>query len=806
MRHLIAFACLIFAFSANAQWQVVPSGTDSALYSVSYKDGVYFAGGEDGVLLKSVGENVNFIPDEQDYGFAGFGGITKIGIVDESTLFFQSNFPEYEVADPGIIYSIRSGVSVRLDSNLVIVGENDFDVVVDTAAIPYYSTEPFFLDEGEVANVGTISWVLRSGDLTESYDLGTVFPTQTYITTTHTSSAKNFGAIDFSGNLFFSSDSGMSFISFQTPGFPYCCPADELFLPSPFYFNDDLIGFYGPAGATSSLYKIDLESQTAVATGISGGFKWNDITMIGDQSVIAVGDSGMIATSEDQGDTWSIENAGTERDLYGVASNGLNQIIVVGDSGLILINALFPIDSVAIIAEGSVNEITTANGTLQLTATVYPETSPQSVDWSMVNLSGTATIDQTGLVTAQGNGLVMAVAEIAGLGGKPANNEVKSNSSTNAVFFIQISGQSLGEQYLFGSDTTICGSDVILFNLDALVADFLWSNGTTGPTFEINSAGHYWVTITDGEFIRSDSIFVNQSPYPEFSLGQDLTACLGDQITLTAPLEGGEYLWSTGAQDNTLTVMESGEYALEITINGCTALDEIMVTFQGVEPFDLGDDTTICEGETTTLTAPIEGDYLWSTGSSESAISVGEEGWYVLEIFEGECGTSDSLFVFVDPLPQFSLGADTVICDTASIVLDAFVDGATYLWSNGSEYPSIEVFEAGTYSVIVAANGCSAEDEITLGLINCSLSTSLEILESIFQVYPNPATDLVTIEIPEKLIGASLSVFSPTGKLIRQFNQNSTKAQWDISGLPKGFYLVRIGKDGVNFTKELVIQ
>jgi hypothetical protein len=54
--------------------------------------------------------------------------------------------------------------------------------------------------------------------------------------------------------------------------------------------------------------------------------------------------------------------------------------------------------------------IATNAGTLQMTAAVYPATISQDVTWSIIPGTGTATINTSGLVTAQGNGTVWAKA------------------------------------------------------------------------------------------------------------------------------------------------------------------------------------------------------------------------------------------------------------------------------------------------------------------------------------------------------------------------------------------------------------
>ncbi|PZF74926.1 T9SS type A sorting domain-containing protein [Taibaiella soli] len=69
------------------------------------------------------------------------------------------------------------------------------------------------------------------------------------------------------------------------------------------------------------------------------------------------------------------------------------------------------IDSVRVGVQNSATpSISTNAGTLQMTATVYPANMSQSVIWSIVPGSGTASVSSTGLVTAQSNGTVWAKA------------------------------------------------------------------------------------------------------------------------------------------------------------------------------------------------------------------------------------------------------------------------------------------------------------------------------------------------------------------------------------------------------------
>jgi hypothetical protein len=92
--------------------------------------------------------------------------------------------------------------------------------------------------------------------------------------------------------------------------------------------------------------------------------------------------------------------AGTWTENRGSGEMGYAQGISIG--GLIGID---------VTTQGSVPAtITTGGGSLQLVAAIYPSTASQSVNWSIIPVSGLASINSSGLVTAQTDGTVWAKA------------------------------------------------------------------------------------------------------------------------------------------------------------------------------------------------------------------------------------------------------------------------------------------------------------------------------------------------------------------------------------------------------------
>jgi uncharacterized protein YjdB len=72
---------------------------------------------------------------------------------------------------------------------------------------------------------------------------------------------------------------------------------------------------------------------------------------------------------------------------------------------------VIPVESITLSSAGGTTTITADNGTLQLSATILPaDATNKSVNWSVENLTGMASISASGLLTAQKNGTVKVVA------------------------------------------------------------------------------------------------------------------------------------------------------------------------------------------------------------------------------------------------------------------------------------------------------------------------------------------------------------------------------------------------------------
>ena len=133
---------------------------------------------------------------------------------------------------------------------------------------------------------------------------------------------------------------------------------------------------------------------------------------------------------------------------------------------------------------------------------------------------------------------------------------------------------------------------------------------------------------------------------------------------------------------------------------------------------NLGNDTTLCGRKSTYLlkvkTAGAT-DYKWNDGSTEATYLVKKPGKYWVTVTTPCKTLSDT--INVDYVLDFSLGADTTLCNGQRITLNAPPDVVNYHWQDGSSQRTYTVKQAGTYSLEVRQAGCVVSDSIHIQFI-----------------------------------------------------------------------------------------
>lgn len=274
-----------------------------------------------------------------------------------------------------------------------------------------------------------------------------------------------------------------------------------------------------------------------------------------------------------------------------------------------------------------------------------------------------------------------------------------------------------------GADTTLCMGNSILLNARSGFSSYAWQDGSADSTFFVTIPGVYHVTTTDicGSKL-SDTIHVNFHPPIPIDLSENFSMCKNDSVIIAAPAGFINYAWTTNnvsigtERSIKISPPESSWYkVIAEQTAGCFAEDSVYVTVNRVNAVYLGADTSFCEGQSMILDAGDGFDtYEWNTGSHSKSITVNQAGNYSLKVSSNECFAFDTLNVHVYPLPVFSLGNDTALCDGKQLRLSFNLSKASYAWSNGSKLNSITITEAGQYWLQVSQDGCSFRDSLNV--------------------------------------------------------------------------------------------
>ena len=213
---------------------------------------------------------------------------------------------------------------------------------------------------------------------------------------------------------------------------------------------------------------------------------------------------------------------------------------------------------------------------------------------------------------------------------------------------------------------------------------------------------------------------------PVFDLGPDTTLCFADTLVLSACIPTGlKYKWNTSVIDTfcTKVAVKTDVYIIEIEDSlGFTLRDTISV-FVSPTNASLGSDQLICPGDTVTLIPAKPGPVrLWEPGNTTGvSLKVWQTGSYKFTTSDQfGCTEVDSVDIVVDFVPVVELGNDTLICNGATVILDAGAGnpGTTYLWNiPGATTQTFFVSAPGTYWVdVVTAAGCLETDTVNISV------------------------------------------------------------------------------------------
>lgn len=264
-----------------------------------------------------------------------------------------------------------------------------------------------------------------------------------------------------------------------------------------------------------------------------------------------------------------------------------------------------------------------------------------------------------------------------------------------------------------------------------------------------STAGTYVVTYTTPgpcPGTTTDQVTLTNAPLASFAYTPNGPVCANSAGTLTPALTAGARAGTFSATPAGLTInaatgvvnpatSQAGTYTITNTLapsGVCAATVATATLTLGAPPtasISANRATTLCEGETVTLTATGGDSYLWSTGATTSSITVSTSGSYSVTATNVAGCEAVSAATTVTVNPQQSA--------------DFAYSGGTFCLSGASPVPTVTGATGGAFSVTPAGLTLNAlSGQITLG---ASLPGTYTVTYATPGPCPNTATQQVTV-------------------------------------------------------------
>lgn len=233
-------------------------------------------------------------------------------------------------------------------------------------------------------------------------------------------------------------------------------------------------------------------------------------------------------------------------------------------------------------------------------------------------------------------------------------------------------------------NNTNCQNPVATLATTSTFTSYAWSTGATTPTITAGQYGLYYITVTDNVGCTGRDTFefvYHANPTPAIN-GPTMVCPDEDNysmLTLTQSYE--TYKWSYYNATDAGIMVGVGTYTVTVTdAYGCSGTASHTI---GYHPYiyvvATGTDNSICQGQVATIqasninTGSVITQYLWSTGSTDSSITVAGSGNYeVTAVNMYGCVSTGSYRVSViDNYMLEATAIDTGLCPGQTIQLNA---------------------------------------------------------------------------------------------------------------------------------------
>lgn len=299
-----------------------------------------------------------------------------------------------------------------------------------------------------------------------------------------------------------------------------------------------------------------------------------------------------------------------------------------------------------------------------------------------------------------------------------------------------------------GADVTICPGGSVTFSGSGAVS-YSWNNGISdGVAFEPLTANIFTVVGTDANgCTNTDDAQVFFYTEPIVDAGPDVTLCNGETTSLNAS-GAANYQWDYGVINGNIFTPALGSTVYTVTgtdVNGCVAIDSLVVVVNPLPIVNAGSNQVICSGSSVTLQGSGAVTYFWDNGITNGVPfqPAATATYTVMGTDANGCQALDAVTISIEAPVDVNFTVNTAEgCAPLNVTFTNLSSGGTNcLWefSDGTS-----TYGCGSVSHLFENAGCYDVTLTTTTALGCVSDTQLMSVVCVFpnplaQFYPSPA-------------------------------------------------------------------
>ena len=372
---------------------------------------------------------------------------------------------------------------------------------------------------------------------------------------------------------------------------------------------------------------------------------------------------------------------------------------------------------------------------------------------------------------------------------------------------------------------------------------YLWSNGATTASIEDLLPMPYTVEIKDeaGCMVQGSTVVMQPNSLTVTGTITPLRCHNASNAAIALAVQGGtapyQYLWNTGATTSNISNLPSGEYKVKITdAQGCAYLKTFIIENPPKFEIDLGENRTLCNGQTLTLNIAIndpQATYLWTGDNGFSSntpqVTLSEKGTYRATVTTKDgCIATDAITIEsanTQIASEFLLTTQAYENEEVILVNTSNPKGETTEWlvpeneaieitNKSDDYISLIFKAKGEYRIGIKQTQGNCFELFYKNII-VEPATDLPKTEKTneayvreFEVAPNPNNGKFKAKVVLEKAGAiKFRLYSITGQLVNEKNSASATEHWvDFQDpLPAATYILVLETPYQRLSKKIII-